>query len=450
MNSNEAPRPSTPKQMRFVEILLRWLATARFFTFSALLHMLLVIAIGSTAVYKHFADAPDFAAAPGGLVAEAGDVPPPAADESFDLRPTEYSPSTDSSSAQSTSSVPSSSAASALVRVSSGAPAFSTTSLRSPATQLPTQSSKSIEPLRSASSINGLGTEMAKRIGAFSGAWARGGTATQSMPLKSRKFEFTAYLAKYQGGDWDSTVWLEKDGSIRGGSLFNLLYLMSHLSKKKISADPQPVPLDLSSGEIFQKKPPFIWFTGHRDFTLTDQELINLAQYLRSGGCIWGDSSSPGRRSRFDIAFRREMKRILPELDQQWEALPTSHPIFTSAYFPEIREVVPGMNFYHEPIYALRGFANEIAVIYTANDYGDMWQFGLDENNEFDMSRDDKRRFVAINEEMWHRRNLYFRNIEPRSVLDTYKFGTNIIIHLVTRWENHVRLAPRAASNGNL
>ena len=41
------------------------------------------------------------------------------------------------------------------------------------------------------------------------------------------------------------------------------------------------------------------------------------------------------------------------------------------------------------------------------------------------------------------RRNLYYRNIEPKALSDTYKFGTNIIIHLLTRWEEKLRTVPR-------
>jgi hypothetical protein len=87
----------------------------------------------------------------------------------------------------------------------------------------------------------------------------------------------------------------------------------------------------------------------------------------------------------------------------------------------------------------LVGYGGEIAVIYTANDYGDMWQFGLDEKGAIDLSRDERKRLIAVNEPMWHRRGLYFRNIEPKSLLDTYKFGTNIVVHLLTRWEDKVR-----------
>ncbi len=288
-----------------------------------------------------------------------------------------------------------------------------------------------------------LSKDMATKIAGFTAGWAKGGTASMGKPLKSREFQFTAYLAKYQGGDWDSTVWF-RDGKpeVAGGSLPNLLYIVGKLSKGKIKAEPQPVPLDLSSDDIFVKKPPFIWFTGHRDFKLTDQEVSNLAEYLRNGGCLWGDSSVPGQRSRFDIAFRREMLRLVPP-GEQWFALPANHPIYAASYFTEVHGVAPGVNFYDEPVYALLGYGGSIAILYTADDYGDMWQFGLDDNYEFDITRDEKRRMVAINEEMWHRRGLYFRNIEPKPLLETYKFGTNIIVHLLTRWEDKVRNAPR-------
>jgi hypothetical protein len=291
-------------------------------------------------------------------------------------------------------------------------------------------------------SAKGLSKDIAGKIANFTQGWSKGGTASFTKPLKSREFEFTAYLAKYAGGDWASTVRIE-DGAITGGSLPNLLYMCSKMSKKKIQAEPQAQPLDLASDEIFQKKPPFIWFTGHRDFKLTDKEVEVLGEYLRRGGCIWGDSSLPGQRSRFDIAFRREMLRLVPDPNQPWAQIPPNHEMFTTrAYFTEIRAVPPGVNFYDEPVYTLTGYGGEIAVIYTANDYGDMWQFGLDENGKFDMSRDEKRRLIAINEEMWHRRNLYFRNIDEKPLLDTYKFGMNIIIHLLTRWEDKIRNVP--------
>ena len=42
---------------------------------------------------------------------------------------------------------------------------------------------------------------------------------------------------------------------------------------------------------------------------------------------------------------------------------------------------------------------------------------------------------------------LYIHNVDPRApikaLLDTYKFGTNMVIHLLTRWEDKLRSAPR-------
>jgi len=413
------------------------LAKAQAFTFSALIHAIAVIVLGGTVLLKSQEEPPDFTAEGGPLVSQetVSSAPPP---ESPQMQKSDLAPSTETSSPTAPSSV-------ALVALTSSA-AASTFTMNAAPTLVPTikMTPDTAKPMTAPPpSVRGsLSKEMAGKIAGFTSGWARGGKG-MGQPLKTREFQFTAYLAKYQGGDWDSTVWF-RDGKpeVAGGSLPNLLYLIEKISKGKIHAEPQPVPLELSSEEIFEKKPPFIFFTGHRDFKLTDKEVANLAEYLRNGGCIWGDSSVPGQRSRFDIAFRREMLRLVPP-GEQWGALPPNHPIYVQNYFPDINKPPPGVNYYDEPVYALIGYGGSIAIIYTANDYGDMWQFGLDDEMKFDLTRDEKRRMVATNEDMWHRRGLYFRNIDPKTVLDTYKFGTNIVVHLLTRWEDKVRNAPK-------
>lgn len=413
-----------------------WLARAQPFTFSALIHAVVVIILGGTVLLKVHEEPPDFVAEGGGLVS-AEEVKIVTPQEKPQLETAEFKPTSDASAT-------SASTPTLMAAITTSAP--STSSLNAAPTITPTLNMKpdALKMKTAPPPTRGtLSKEMAGKIAGFTSGWAKGGTSSMGKPLKSREFVFTAYLAKYQGGDWDSTVWF-RDGNpeISGGSLPNLLYLVGRLSKGKIRAEPQAVPLDLASDDIFVKKPPFIWFTGHRDFKLSDKEIENLAEYLRNGGCLWGDSSVPGQRSRFDIAFRREMLRLVPP-GEQWYTLPSNHPIYAANYFTELRGVAPGVNFYDEPVYALNGYGGSIAIIYTANDYGDMWQFGLDDNYEFDLTRDEKRRMVAINEEMWHRRGLYFRNIEPKPLQESYKFGTNIIVHLLTRWEDKVRNAPR-------
>ncbi len=429
--------------------ILAWATRVQSLTFSTIIHAFLVLALGGTVLFKKYTEPPDFAAEPGGLVStDVSAQPPPEAQPQ--LSQPQFSQQTPNVSAVPTA--PSQLAALTTTNLTTSSFNLASSSMNMPAIKSDKLSAP-MTPNVSTATAKGLSKDIAGKIANFTAGWAKGGTSSFSKPLKSREFEFTAYLAKYGkeednegakglGGGWTSTVQLE-GGQIVKGSLPNLLYVMSKLSKRKIQAEPQAQPLDLSSDEIFEKKPPFIWFTGRRDFKLSDKEVEVLGEYLRRGGCIWGDSSLPGQRSRFDIAFRREMMRLVPDPNQPWVPLPPNHPIFTThAYYSEIRAVPPGINFYDEPIYTLQGYGGEIAVIYTANDYGDMWQFGIDEKGEIDLSRDERKEMVAVNEQMWHRRGLYVRNIEAKALFDTYKFGTNIIIHLLTRWEDKIRNVP--------
>jgi len=428
-----SPHPAEPSPL--LSRVFLWLGRARYFTFSALAHLVIVILCGSAVLIKNMVEPPDFMAEPGSLFSADEAVRAP--EQTPQVQPASLTPS--APSAASPASAPS------LVAIATNNPAansFTMNALPTPQMQVKADAMSKTSAPPAPKVGTTLTKEIAGKIAGFTGGWAKGGRGSIGKPLKSREFEFVAYLAKYKGGDWDATVRIE-DGKIWAGSLPNLLFVISKLSKDKIKAYPQALPLDLSSDEIFIHKPPFIWFTGHRDFVLTNDELVNLAEYLRSGGCVWGDSSLPGQRSRFDIAFRREMIRVLQELNPTWYELPANHAIFTKSYYPEINKVPPGINYYDEPIYALNGYGGEIAVLYTANDYGDMWQFGVDEKGKLDLSRDEKHRMVAVNESMWYRRELYFRNIEEKALFDTYKFGTNIIVHLLTRWEEKIRSVPR-------
>ena len=177
--------------------------------------------------------------------------------------------------------------------------------------------------------------------------------------------------------------------------------------------------------------------------------MTNLQKYVQVGGCIWGDSSLPGRRSRFDLAFRREMRRVIPDEDKDWEVLPPNYPMFASKniYYPEASQPQPGVNFYKEPVYALR-FGGEVAIIYTANDYGDMWRLALRENEKTKQVEVDDSRYpnspelIYSDNTIFDRREIYFRGVELPKILSSYKFGFNVIIHLLTRWEDRLKTIP--------
>lgn len=414
----------------------RRLANSRFFVISLFAHLLIVLWLGGTVLYQATVEPPDFTgdASQGFVSAPPPTEPPPSTQP--------QSPTFQVSTTPSTSSAP---ALSAITSTSTAQPSFTLPAIISPSLlNQPARlslSSPSGGPAAGSGPPGSIPPAAAAGIAAFVQGWTRGNSAGPGTSLKAREFAFTAYLAKYEGGDWNSTVTLN-NGQITGGSLPNLLYLIGKLSRDKIKAQPEAVPLDLSSQEIFAKKPPFIFLTGHRDFVLSDAEVANLQEYIKLGGCIWGDSSLPGRRSRFDLAFRREMRRVIPDKDKDFEPLPANDDLFTKAYYPEINQVPPGLNYYREPVYVMRYFG-EIAILYTSNDYGDMWQIGLTERGDIDLRQNESGNYVSVNYGLWSHRGLYFRNLEAPALFDAYKFGTNIIVHLLTRWDDKLRTVPR-------
>ncbi|HWL54255.1 MAG TPA: DUF4159 domain-containing protein [Chthoniobacteraceae bacterium] len=420
----------------------RRLFASRFFTVSVLLHFIFILAFGGTKLVQQYTEPADFSGDPGqGFVSNEAPMEMPPVQQ-----PVDSTPAIEVSTPTATSSIEAITTNSTISEPSFVLPSIAAPVIN-PSMEINNQIATPTAP--SLSSGPNLSTAQLQGIRDFTQSWAKGksGSGVGSNP-QTREFEFTAYLAKYgdprdpkRMGDWASTNEI-KDGKIVRGSLPNLLYLMNTMSKDKIQALPNAMPLDLSSQEIFAKKPPFILMTGHRDFVLSETEVENLRKYITLGGCIWGDSSLPGRRSRFDIAFRREMRRIIPDADKDWEQLPPNHPLFTkNLYYKDITAPPPGMNYYQEPVYALK-FGGEVAIIYTANDYNDMWRIALTAERKYDLSRDEEDRYIVTNRQVWDWKEVYYHNLSPEALYTSYKFGTNLVIHLLTRWEDHTRNLP--------
>lgn len=417
----------------FLQKLIDKFSDSRDFTISVALHAILVAIFGSTVLYQAVKEPPDFEGGSGGFVEASTESTPP--------QPQQQQPTQTTFNVAQTAPPSSSSPINAITTTALNPLNFSMqTAIVAPMNSTPTAPTQSaVAPTATGISSDGLTPGAAASIKAFTGGWGK--KTGSGTGLKSREFEFTAYMGKYRGGNWDSTLTIINE-KIFTGSLPNLLFLMSKWSKDKIKTNYKNVEtIDLDSDKIFAIKPPFIFFTGTKDFILTDKEVENLRKYVRMGGCIWGDSSLPGLRSRFDIAFRREMKRVIPDVDKDFEPLPTNHPIFTQTYFTDVKEVPPGLNFYQEPVFALKIYG-EIAILYTANDYGDMWQIGLTAEGKIDTRRNDKHQYVALNPVIYGNREVYIRNITPESLNLSFRFGTNVVIHLLTRWEDKVRTAP--------
>ena len=108
--------------------------------------------------------------------------------------------------------------------------------------------------------------------------------------------------------------------------------LQKYLSENStIKVDFKRTALDLSSSAIFEH--PVLYMVGHREFTFSDAQISNLRRYLSQGGVMLAEACC-GRRE-FDLAFRREIKRVFPEY--RLKPIDPSNPIYSVNY--KIRHV---------------------------------------------------------------------------------------------------------------
>jgi len=97
-------------------------------------------------------------------------------------------------------------------------------------------------------------------------------------------------------GDWDPTP----------HALPNLMKYIQQNTTLNVQFKRESV--DLANVDVF--KHPVLYMTGLRDFKLTDAQVSRLRTYLQSGGVLIADAAA-GRKA-FDVAFRREIRRVLP------------------------------------------------------------------------------------------------------------------------------------------
>ncbi len=82
---------------------------------------------------------------------------------------------------------------------------------------------------------------------------------------------------------------------------------------------PEEDVVEVGSPDLFNY--PFVHLTGHGNIVFNTQEADNLRKYLIAGGFLHADDNYG-----LDKFFRREMKKVFPELD--FVELPFSHPIY--------------------------------------------------------------------------------------------------------------------------
>lgn len=122
-------------------------------------------------------------------------------------------------------------------------------------------------------------------------------------------------LLKYNGGgDWYANP----------TSLPNLIKFCNQNINTTIKN--KPATVEPGSPDLFSY--PFIHATGHGNIIFSDSEILNLRNYLLSGGFIHFDDNYG-----LDEYLRREIKKIFP--NSNLVEIPASHPIFQKPFsFP--------------------------------------------------------------------------------------------------------------------
>ena len=122
-------------------------------------------------------------------------------------------------------------------------------------------------------------------------------------------------LLKYNGGgDWYSNP----------TALTNLIVFCNESTGSNIHTKYDEI--DISSPELFNY--PWVHLTGHGNVVFSEEEVINLKNYLIAGGFLH-ISDNYG----LDPFIRKEIKKLFPNLD--FVELPHDHPIYNEIYdFP--------------------------------------------------------------------------------------------------------------------
>ena len=161
-------------------------------------------------------------------------------------------------------------------------------------------------------------------------------------------------------GDWDPTP----------HALPNLMKYIQQNTTLNVQFKREAV--DLANVDVF--KHPVLYMTGLRKFDLSDAQVTQLRKYLTSGGVLVADAAA-GNRS-FDVAFRKEIKRVLPA--GELKPVPLDAPLFampfkikTADYDNLVKVRNPKLNV---PVLEAVTVDGQLGVIYSPLSLGNGWE----------------------------------------------------------------------------
>ena len=162
-------------------------------------------------------------------------------------------------------------------------------------------------------------------------------------------------LLKYNGGgDWYGNP----------TALPNLIKFCNQNISTKITS--KPATVEPGSPDLLSY--PFIHMTGHGNVVFSDSEMINLINYLTSGGFLHIDDNYG-----MDEYIRKELKKVFP--NNALVEIPANHAIFQKPYsFPA---GIPKIHEHDNKRPQAFGIfiENRLALLYTyETDLGDGWE----------------------------------------------------------------------------
>lgn len=173
-------------------------------------------------------------------------------------------------------------------------------------------------------------------------------------------------LLKYSGGgDWYANP----------TSLPNLIKFSNQNSKTKIKTKPGVVTPN--SSDLFSY--PYVHMTGHGNVVFSDSDVLNLRNYMTSGGFLHIDDNYG-----MDQYIRKEIKKVFP--NNELVEIPANHLIFQKPFsFPA------GIPKIHEhdgkkPQAFGVFIASRLVLLYTyETDLGDGWEDEEVHNDSFEV-----------------------------------------------------------------
>jgi hypothetical protein len=173
-------------------------------------------------------------------------------------------------------------------------------------------------------------------------------------------------VLKYSGGgDWYGNP----------TSLPNLAKFCNQNISTKINS--KTATVEAGSADLFSY--PFVHMTGHGNVVFSDNDIINLRNYLTSGGFLHIDDNYG-----MDKYIRREIKRLFP--DKELAAVPSSHEIFKGP-FPFVQGLPKIHEHDNKPPQAWGIFSEgRLVLLYTLEtDLGDGWEDAEVHNDPIDV-----------------------------------------------------------------